>query len=304
MTHFLPLIRREWLQHRFGWSLLALLPLALGLLVAGFGQVEFDGDSPLPVDGALPVMLAFAVVAGATAIVFTVMSLTSLIIVSGLARRDHADRSIEFWLSLPLSHGESLAVPLLVHLVLVPVAALLVGLLGGYAISIVLVARMAGPAAWLELPWGALLPATLAIVARLAAGLPLALLWLSPLIMLTVLSTALFRRWGIVLLAVAIGLGSTVLERLFGQPMLSQLLGRLLRNAGQALASASGTGLTLRSDDDPLVALQGVPGWALADLSAALGALASPLTLGALVVAAACFALLVNWRQRSSKAAD
>jgi hypothetical protein len=33
-----------------------------------------------------------------------VVGVTSLIITFGLARRDHADRSIEFWLSLPVGH--------------------------------------------------------------------------------------------------------------------------------------------------------------------------------------------------------
>jgi ABC-2 type transport system permease protein len=45
---------------------------------------------------------------------------TSLFIALGSPRRDHGDRSIEFWLSLPSGHGESLAAPMLVHLLLVP----------------------------------------------------------------------------------------------------------------------------------------------------------------------------------------
>jgi hypothetical protein len=63
--------------------------------------------------------------AASTMLPFVILWVSSLIIVSGLARRDHGDRSNEFfWMSLPVGHGTSLAVPLAVHLLLVPAAVL------------------------------------------------------------------------------------------------------------------------------------------------------------------------------------
>ena len=61
---------------------------------------------------------------------------------------------------------------------------------------------------------------------------------------------------------------------------------------------------TARGADEALAALRGLPGLALQDLGAALGALLSPAMAVGLVVSAVCFALLVDWRQRGSKAAD
>ena len=51
------------------------------------------------------------VIGATTALLLSVMSLASAVILAGVARRDHADRSIEFWLSLPVGHGASLAAP-------------------------------------------------------------------------------------------------------------------------------------------------------------------------------------------------
>lgn len=301
MNLLIPLMRREWLQHRFGWTMLAMVPLALALLLFTFGQVELSDVDTLPPD-ALAVLAAMVTIAGSTLIIFLTLWVTSLIIVSGLPRRDHGDRSIEFWLSLPISHTQSLGVPLLVHLILVPAAALVVGLLGGYALSLAVVSRVVGFGAWVTLPWLDLLFGTLMLWLRLLAGLPLATLWLAPLILLMLLSTALFRRWGLPILAVAFGLGSLACKHLFGQTLLPELLGRLGENAGRALVAGSGRGFSFSSDEDPMLALHKLPSWVLHDLGAALAGLASPLLAGGLVFAAACFAALVYWRQRGAGA--
>jgi hypothetical protein len=300
MNPIATLMRREWLQHRFGWSLLLLLPTAIALLLFSFGQLQFEAAE---MNERLPVALALAALAGGVALHFVMLWLTSLIIVSGIARRDHADRSIEFWLSLPTGHAPSLAVPLLVHLLLVPAAALLAGLLSGALVSLVLVTRVSGLGTWFALPWLGLGAAGLAIVARLAVGLVLATLWLSPLILLGVLLTAWFRRWGIVILAVGIGLGSVVLERVFGQPVLTDVLGTLFRNAAFSLKGPDSGSLVIDNVSDIESVLAVVPGWAVEDAGQSLALLPSPLLLGALLVAAACFALLVQWRQRGAGAA-
>ncbi len=304
MNSFLPLVQREWLQHRFGWALLALVPLALALVLVSFGQVEFDDDTRANMGDALPAIIALGSVGGSVALVFLIMWVTSVFITTGLARRDHGDRSVEFWLSLPVGHVPSLAVPMLVHLILVPAAALATGLLGGYAISLVLVSRAAGLSAWFALPWGDVVPASLALTLRLLAGLPLATLWLAPIILLAVLAKAWVGRWGLPVLGLALGLGSLLLDRALGQAVFLPWLGDVFGHAAQAMAGASGGGFAAHNAGEAFDALRAVPAWALSDLGAALRALLSPTFAIGLALAAACFALLVDWRRRGTQAAD
>lgn len=300
MNKMLPLMQREWLQHRFAWAMLVLVPVALAVLPLSFGQVEFDTAWASQTGPERSLLVATIALLATTVVIFLVVGVTSLFITFGLARRDHADRSIEFWLSLPISHSQSLAVPLLVHLVLVPAAALLAGLAGGYVLSLLLVTRFVGLGDWFALPWGSIVPATLAFTLRLVAGLPLAMLWLSPLILLAMLANALLRRWGVPVLAVALGVGSAVLQGVFGFYGLSEVLLRLVRGAGLSLAGASGEGVSLDDDKAPDMVLSHLPGWALQDFGAALQNLADPVFVGALAVSAALFAVLVAWRTRGA----
>ena len=300
MNNLIPLMRREWLQHRFAWALLMLLPLALAVLPLAFGQIEIDGPMANHTGADLATLLGMISIVLSAAVIFLLVWVTSLFITSSLPRRDHGDRSVEFWISLPTGHAESLAAPLLVHLVLVPAAALLVGLVGGYGISLLLVSRFVGIGEWFALPWGTMLAATLALAARVIVGLPLATLWLAPLILLAMLANAWFRRWGLPVLVVGLSLASALLKGVFGQPMLALLLGALGRNAGLALAGAGGESLSISDKTQPAQALQGLPAWAWNDLVAALREAASPLFLGVLVVSAALFMALVLWRQRGA----
>lgn len=295
MNNLLPLMRREWLQHRLGWTLVALLPTLVVMLVVGLGDIHFDEAPPEQIG--LPAALALGALAGSAVLHLVLLWITSLIIVSGLARRDHNDRSVEFWLSLPVSHARSFAVPLGVHLLLVPLAALAIGLASGLVVSFVLVSRVAGAAEWLALPWGGLLLAALVIVARLALGVLLATLWLSPLILAVVLLTAWFRFWGIVILAAGIGVGSAVADKVFGQPLPSDLLAGLFERAGRSIVNAGEQNLVVDRVEDLNTALGLVPGWAANDAVLALGLLPSPWLPGALLVAAACFWGLVRWRR-------
>lgn len=303
MNNLIPLMRREWLQHRFAWSLLVLVPLALAVLPLSFGQIELEHDISARSAPELAAMFALVSIVASTAIVFLIVWLTSLFITVMLARRDHADRSVEFWLSLPTGHAESFAAPFLVHLLLVPAAAVLLGLLGGFAMSLLVVTRFVGFGEWLALPWGTLLAGTLAVAARVIAGLPLATLWLSPLILLAVLAYALLRKWGLPVLAIGLGLGSAVLQYIFGQPLLGAALARIGQNASLALAGASRQGVVINSEADPIQSLQALPGWALTDLLAALRDAASPAFAGGLVLSAALFMALVLWRQRGTSSA-
>jgi hypothetical protein len=296
-------MQREWLQHRYGWLMMAGIPLGLSLLLLSFGQIQIGSEDIDGAGPALPALLAAASIGGSMAVIFLIASFSSLVIVSNLARRDHADRSVEFWLSVPVSHSESFAAPLIVHLLLVPAAALVIGLLGGYAVSFIVVSRVVGTAAWFGLPWGTIIAASFSMMLRLLAGLPLAMLWLSPLILLVVLLTAWFRRWGWVMLAVGLGLGSYLLKMLFGQPWLHRISRELIQAAGRSLINGDQGGFVVNKASQGVDALKLLPAWALEDFGAALHALATPLFPGALLFAAGCFYLLVQWRQRGAGAA-
>ena len=304
MKNLIPLMRREWLQHRFAWSMLMLIPLALAVLLLGVGQVEFDGAMARHSGAELAVMLGSVCIVATAGVIFLLVWTTSMFIASSLPRRDHADRSVEFWLSLPTGHAESLAAPLIVHLLLVPAAALVVGLLGGYALSLVLVTRFVGFGEWLALPWSSVLAGTLSVVARVIVGLPMATLWLGPLILLSMLANAMFRRWGLPVLVAGLGLGAVLLKAVFGQPLLSEVLAGLSSHAATSLMGASGEGLAINDQMPPLQALAGMTSWAAHDLLMAVRDLASPLFLGAMLVSAALFMALVVWRQRGAGVAS
>ena len=299
MNNLIPLMRREWLQHRFVWAMLMLVPLGLAVMLLSFGQIQMGDEMENRPPADVAAVMGSMTIVITSAIVFLLVWITSVFVTSGLARRDHADRSVEFWLSLPTGHAESYAAPLLVHLLLAPAAALLVGLAGGYVMSLLVVSRFLGVTEWLALPWGQLILATVALAGRVLAGLPLATLWLSPLIMLALLANALFKRWGLPVLAVGLGLGGVVLKYVFGQPLLSQALSRLGSEAATALVGASQQ--PPAGDRPSAVEMLGaLPGWAANDLGAAVSAAASPAMLGAVAVAAALFAALVYWRRQGA----
>lgn len=300
MNRFKTLLLREWLQHRFGWALMVLIPIALAVVLGSFGSVDFDGDKLQRHPEAIPMVVALASIAGSAVVVAMIACVASLFTVAGLARRDHGDRSVEFWLSMPVGHAATFAAPLLTHLLLVPAAALLAGWVGGWLISLVLVVRVDSLSGWFALPWGSIVIGSLAVIGRLIAGLPLALLWLSPLILLTVLLYAWFRRWGLVILTVLLSIGHVKFEWLLGRPLFTQYLAELFRHAGQAFIFPAGSGMQVKDPAQFSSALYAAPSWALENFGLSLQDLASPLLLAALVIAAACFWALIDWRRRGA----
>ncbi len=303
MKNLLPLMQREWLQHRRAWALMVLVPLGLSLLLLSFGTIQLDDDMMAMRPRDLSMMLAsLSMVITATTLLL-ILGATSLFIALGSPRRDHGDRSVEFWLSLPSGHAESLIAPLLVHLLLVPAAALVVGYVVSIPVSMLTVGRVVGLGEWFALPWGHMLLGLGALLLRVVAGLPMAVLWLLPLILAAMLSNALFRRWGLPLLGIALILLSQALERVFGQPILTQTLAALLSHAATSLAGAAGAEAMQPSGSVPIESLGALPGWALRDFGHALRDLAQPLLPGALVVSGGLFAALLAWRRRGVSAA-
>ena len=300
MKTFNTLLLREWMQHRFGWAMLVLIPLTLALLLLGVGQIQIESDTVAEVGDFFPTMLATLSLAGTAGLLFVLGTVVSLFLISGLARRDHADRSVEFWLSLPTSHAQSLAAPLLTHLVLVPVAALALGIAGGVAVSFVVVSRLVGMGAWFTLPWGELLGVALATFARLAVGVPLAMLWLLPLILAAVLLGAWLKRWGVPLLLLGLSLGATLSQQVFGFDWPARQLAYLALQAGRSLIHTERQGFVVQNGNEMAEALPKVMSFMLGDIGQAIGLLVSPGFLTVVVVSAGLFWLLIDWRRRGA----
>lgn len=304
MNQIIPLMRREWLQHRNAWLLLMGIPFVLLLLAVTFGTFHFNKvDDVAITHPALPTVVAVVAIIGVGIVNFVIVWITSLFIATGTARRDRSDRSIEFWLSLPTSHTASLTAPLLVHLLLVPAAALVLGMVGGTVVSAVLTTRLDGFGAWLSLPWIEIGSASLATLARLLVGLPLATLWLLPLILLALLAEAWIGRWGVPVVGLALVLGGVLLERLMGQPLLSEAVHGLWTHAATAMLPFDALQFNSANLDDAGGQLAAISGWVWSRFGASLRELASPLMAGAILVSAICFWGLVQSRQRGAGAA-
>jgi hypothetical protein len=299
------LLQREWLQHQRGWLLLAAIPVALASLLLLFAQVDVDiADAPVPP----PVAWAMLSLTAGGLVYLGIAAVTALIMVFSLGRRDHADRSVEFWLSLPTPHVMSLGVPLAVHVVLVPIAFMWWGVLAGGLASAIVVSREAGLGAWLSLPWAPMAAAGLSAAARLTLGIALAALWLAPLWMTLAALCARLGAAGIVVMVGALGFGSSAMKYLLGQPLLGDWLGAVMTQAREALMGASHALPRVRLEADQremapqavLDLLGRIPGWAGHDALAALQALASPVFAFGLLLAAGGFAYLVFWRSRGA----
>lgn len=301
MKRWMSLMQREWMQHRLGWMVAAFGPLVVMLVLASVGSIDLDGADTVK-EARLPTALTMGAFGASLALTLAAVWITSLVLVAGMARRDHADRSIEFWLSMPVGHVPSVAAPLVTHLLVVPIAALGVGVLAGIPVSMALLARTVGLDTWLTLPWAGLMVSAGVVVARLALGIVLATLWLLPLILLVMLMTAWFKRWGLVILAAGVGLGSAVMDKYLGYPWISDAVQELLVRAGRSVINAGGQNLVIENSDEIGAVLAHIPHWAAADASLALGQLASPWLLGVLITSALLFVGLVDWRRRGASA--
>ena len=292
VSRFSTLILREWLQHKRGWLITLLLPPALFLALLPFGEMQGAPDSPLVV-GLIPLLVT-------PVVLFAISWVSAMFQLPGLARRDVQDRSIEFWLSLPAGHAESIGATLLTHVLLVPLAALLSGYLLGILMSFAVVLKAAGPAGWAEVPWLQVLGLSLPLLLRGVAGVLLMTLWLAPLMLVFMAASAWLKRWGVPAVLLTIGVGGGLLTKLYGNPIVWTLLSDLRMGALRALLNAphdlARSIEEMGSGGTPFEAAR----WALQDLGAALQQTASPNFVGGLLLAAAGFALLVLRRRRAA----
>ena len=190
MQTFKTLLLREWMQHRLGWLLLALLPPAIVLPLALFGHIQVSGQEP--------VNLVAMVTLGAFTLAVTGLAWATVgFQAPGLARRDAQDRSVEFWRALPVSDTTSVAATLCAHLVLMPLVVMGVAALASVAVAGVVVLRVFGSAGYAALDLNYLGSMVLAALPRLAAGSLLASFWAAAVLLPMMAASAWLKRWEI-----------------------------------------------------------------------------------------------------------
>ena len=293
MKRFKTLLQREWMQHHRGWLILLALPMMLVVGIAAFASFQFELDEG-PADALGATMLLGA---GLTALTLGLAWGATLLMSPGLARRDVQDRSIEFWVSLPIPHSHSVGAMLLMHLLALPLAAVLVGLLGAVVLSPLVVAEGWGIGQWFTLPWGDLLLAAVALAMRLWLGIVLVTLWLSPLIIGTMAASAWLKRWGVPAVVGGLTIGGVLMEKFYGITIIGDTLKYLFAEAATAgIAAVGGGEVKVNHPNELHDMLPMAPGWMMHDAGQALLALATPGFVATVLVGAAMFGLLV-WRR-------
>jgi len=295
MTTFKTLLQREWMQHHRAWlTVMFIQPLVI------LAMFVFTEKSHILPHEPLLLPLAVGTIVGTTALVFFVTWMVTLIQATGLARRDHQDRSIEFWLSLPVSNTTSVGATLLMHVLLVPLMALGIGYVSGLMLSLVGVALKLGASSVMEVPWATVLLGSLATLVRVAFGTLLAVLWALPLLLMMMAASAWLKRWGVPVLIAALVAGHVALSQIYGVTLISDTAVELFNNFMLSFIHAAPFGAKGRN----LVELfaNGMPfttRWLVEDAMASVAELASPLFLFAMITSAGCFGLLVLRRSRA-----
>jgi ABC-2 type transport system permease protein len=284
---FNALLLREWMQHQRGWLITLLAPplIFLLLLAMPFATVEgLQEQAPLGV-------AVFTAMVSAVGLMGVALAVTGFQW-PGLARRDAQDRSIEFWLSLPGSHAQSIGATVLSHGLLLPLAALGVGYGFGLLIGPGLLLRSGGWAALGAVGWGQMLQASLPLLLGAAIGLVLMLLWLAPFAFAVMAASAWLKRWGLPALAVAVVGSGLLLDKAYGNPVVWRLLSAQMEGAAWEGRFQALMGAEPRTGEFAAAVLS--------DLGHNFAALASPNFIGGLAVAGLCFWLLVLKRARAA----
>ncbi len=192
-TRFKTLMLREWLQNRWTWLVAtSALPL-LVLLVLPFGEVRLPDK--------LPVTLAAMGIVSITALTGALMAwVTTLFTATGLARRDVQDRSIEFWMSLPSTHGEHFGAQYLMHGLVFPLGAMALGFGLGLVILPLMLLKWQGVAALGGVAWGSVMGMLALEMALGAVALLATALWLAPVVFTLMAASAWVKRLALPLL--------------------------------------------------------------------------------------------------------
>lgn len=294
-TRFKTLLQREWMQHHRGWLIAMLVLPLIALLALPFGSVQIGEARDLPPTESVGAIMAVTMLS-----VWGITLLMTGFSLPGLARRDHQDRSIEFWLSLPASHSESLIATLFMHTIFVLVLALGVGLLVGVLMALAITLKLGGFVIWTQVAWYQLALPALAVLARLVLGTVLFTLWMAPIFLVFMVAAAWLKRWGVPAVITAVVALGVTLHKVYLNPIVWQLLAEQLKGAGSALFDA----MHMIGNEEASVQIEmrgvgDVLSWAGRDAAEALAQTASPHFVLGLLLAGVCFGLLILHRRNS-----
>lgn len=286
-THIPTLLQREWMQHKRGWLITAILPPTLFLLA----MLTFGEAKGVPTDH--PELSALAIFMVTTVAVFSICLVIALFQLPGLARRDVQDRSIEFWLSLPGRPSESVLSTALAHAWLAPLGGGVVGALFGLPIAASVLTAQAGPGLALSVNWIEVITAAAPLTVRGFAGTVLLMLWLAPFVFALMAASAWLKRLGVPVVLVGGGVLVTVLHKAYGIDWPLEALNFWSQRVSQTLIHNTGSLVVALKSDVSLWS------WAAQDLLQTLADLASLQFLTWAAVAVAGFALVVAKRTRA-----
>lgn len=305
---FVWLLRREWMQHHRGWMLLPAIPIGLALVLMPFAAIDFDG-TPVPEAPLLGLLAAAICIYGVMALV----AATVVFQAAGMARRDQQDRSIEFWLSLPTGHWQSVLATVLMHVLLMPMLALLIAFVGAQLLAMALVAKLSGIGALGDLLQPAWLSYNAAVLLRQIIGVGVAALWMSPVVLGAMAAASWLKGWGVPALVAATVVVGILVKQTTGIPVVSDTLTHWFTETLAALMPlARGEAeAKVKAAIQAHSGLEGFAAWMWADTGEMLRDLATPAFAAAAVVAAIGFALVVlrragglsvrlPWARRSS----
>lgn len=288
LDRFTWLLRREWMQHHRGWVWLALVPLALALVLVPFSNIDFEG-APVPE----PQMLGYLVITIATYGVMALVAATVLFQAAGMARRDQQDRSIEFWLSLPTSHVQNVLATLLMHLLLMPLMALLLAFAGAQLLALALVAKLAGVGALAQLADPSWFGYTGAALLRQVIGVGVAAVWMAPVVLAAMAAASWLKGWGVPVLVAATVALAVLEEHYTGGSWVRDTLARWFNETLAALMPLARGEADVKAALSTGSGLDGFATWMWTDTAVMLRDLATPAFVVALVVAGIGFWLVV-----------
>jgi ABC-2 type transport system permease protein len=291
MNRFVWLLKREWMQHHRGWLWLALLPLVLALAVLPWSTVDIQGGTPATL---LVAML------GSAAYVYALMAIVSATVLfqaAGMARRDQQDRSIEFWLSLPTGHVQSVLAMVLMHLLLMPLLVLVIGFVGSQLVAMGMVMKLGGAAELAQLGQPVWFGYNAVNLLRLVLGVAVAALWSAPVVLAAMAAGSWLKGWGVpALVAATIGVHLLVRQFSGSQVVWETVQHWFTETVAALMPLARGEGKVKAAFETGSPNLESFTAWVWGDVGVMLRDLATPSFAMALVVAGIAFALVVLHR--------
>src|SRR5205085_175752 len=116
-------------------------------------------------------------------------------------------------------------------------------------------------------------------------------------------ASAWLKRWGVPVVLGTLLVGGTILDKVYGNPVVFDVLRYLGMEAGRAFLvtdRSAAAGLRIENADELDAFVHALPSWAVHDAGSALAAAATPGFLAALAAGAAAFGLLWLRRQRGA----